>query len=124
MYTSKVPTSHVRVCHVIDRLADPAIRTINWRKPVYEAIDELRGMSAPADQIDTAQRLSIALLKLEWAVQKGDADKEEQARAQLAALGEAWRGMAEAVPVEDDDAIDSREVGSVTEALERINQRY
>lgn len=124
MYTSRTPTCYLSICNMLDELADNSVRTINWRKPVYAAIDELRAMAAPVEQIGTAERISIALLKLEWAIQKEDGEKEEQVRAQLAGLGEAWRSMVETFPATEDDMIDEQEVGSVTAALERIAQRY
>ncbi len=124
MYTSKTPTCYLAVCTMLEELADTSMRTINWRKPVYAAIDELRVVAAPAEQIEVAEKLSIALLKLDWAIQKQDAGKEEHVREQLACLGEAWRAMAEALPATEDDMIDEQEVGSVTAALERIAQRY
>ena len=124
MYTSKTPTCYLAVGNILDELADTAMRNLHWRRPVYAAIDELRAMAAPTEQIELAEKLSIALLKLDWAIQKNDAEKEEHVREQLAGLGEAWRSMAEIVPVTEDDMIDEREVGSVTAALERIAQRY
>ena len=124
MYTSKLPTSHIGVCSVLDELTDPAIRTVNWRKPVYAAIDELRAMAAPAEQIDAAERIAIALLKLDWAIQGQDSGKQEQVREQLAALAENWRAMGEADPAPAENVLNMQEVGPVTEALEQINQRY
>jgi hypothetical protein len=124
MYSSKTPTCYMAVCNVLDELADSAGRPINWRKPVYEAIDELRAIGAPAEQIDNAERISIALLKLDWAVQKGDSEKQEQVREQLAALGETWRGNGEATPVAESEVVEAYDVGPATEAIERIVQRY
>jgi hypothetical protein len=124
MYTSKMPTCYLAVCNVLDELADSAGRPINWRRPVYAAIDELRAIDAPAEQIDTAERLSIALLKLDWAIQKSDGERQEELREQLAELGETWRSQSEAAPMAQDDVMDAEEVGSVTAALERITQRF
>ncbi len=127
MYLNKTPVSHIGVCNVLDDLGDSTIRGINWRRPVYAAIDELRATAAPVDQLDTIERISIALLKLDWAIQQGNAEKEDQAREQLAELGEAWRSFAELAPAAtlatDDHEIEPHEVGSITEALERIAQR-
>jgi hypothetical protein len=124
MYTTKTPTSHIAICTVLDELDDAATRPVHWRKPVYEAIDELRAISAPAEQIDTAERIAIALLKLDWAIQGKDSEKQTQVREQLAALAETWRTLDEATPATHEDVLDTCEVGPVTEALERINQRH
>lgn len=124
MYATKTPTSHIAICNVLAELEDSNARTVNWRKPVYEALDELRAIGAPADQVETAERISIALLKLDWAIQKGDSEKQDEVREQLAGLGETWRGMAETTPVAEEDVLEGYDVGPVTEALERITQRF
>ena len=123
MYTSKTPTGHIAVCNVLDELAN-ATHITNWRRPVYEAIDELRAMGAPSDQIETAERISITLLKLDWAIQTRDSEKQEELREQLAELGETWQSMGESMPATSDDVDYAEEMGSVTAALERITQRY
>lgn len=125
MYQNNSLTTYNKVCSVLNGLADAAAHPANWRKPIYSAIDELHALPATQDQIGIAERISIALLKLDWAILNGDSDKEENARQQLAALGETWRSMADAIQANHsvDDVLDLLEVNSITEALERINQR-
>ena len=61
MYLTEVPTSYAHVSGILDSLATSGARTINWRKPIYSAIDEMRTRAAPQAQIDAAERISIAL---------------------------------------------------------------
>ena len=48
----------------------------------------------------------------------------ELVREQLAGLGETWHSLAETTPVAEEDVLEGHEVGPVTEALERITQRF
>lgn len=101
MYYSKPIKSYEAVCEVLDQVASEEARPVHWRKPLYAAIDELNEAAAPAEQIKTIEQLTIVLLKLEWARQRGQTDKVEAASEQLARLSADWRSMVEA-----DDQID------------------
>jgi len=109
------------VCSVLDSVATSSDRPANWRNAIYVAIDQLRASSASDDKIETAERISINLLKLEWAVQMGDKEKQEKVRMQLSELSEAWRsGGASQFEITD---MQVPEHESINDVLERLNRR-
>jgi hypothetical protein len=93
-----------------------------WRRVIYAAIDQLQASSAPDEQINVAERISVSLLQLEWAVQRGDDAKQDKARQQLSALRDSWH-LASA-PQLQDDVLELREVETISEALERLNGQH
>lgn len=93
-----------------------------WRGVIYSEIDHLQASSAPANKINVAERISVTLLQLEWAVQKGDEAKQDKARQQLSELRESWQSAS--APQLQDDVLELREVESITEALERLNGQH
>ena len=72
MYYSKPPMSYEAICQVLDDAAEVAGRPLDWRKPLYAAIDELHAAAAPEEQIRIAERSSIVLLQLDWAILRRD----------------------------------------------------
>lgn len=123
MYLTEVPTSYAHVSGILDSLATSGARTINWRKPIYSTIDEMRTRAAPQAQIDAAERISIALLQHEWAIFQQDEDKAEKIRQQVLELGEAWHAEIAAAPAAMDEVMETHETSSINDALERIIRR-
>lgn len=115
------------VIDVIDQLQDSAIGSVNWRQAIYSTIDRLRATSAPDVQRDTAERISIALLQLEWATQRGDAAAQEKAKEVVAAMSDAWRDMTTSTGTTEvvrcAEMTEASEPISSTEAIERILRR-
>jgi hypothetical protein len=103
MYYSKPLMSYEAICQVLDDAAEVAGRPLDWRKPLYAAIDELHAAAAPEEQIRIAERISIVLLRLDWAILRRDSDKAAAARSELAELGETWRALvgAESLDLQD-----------------------
>ena len=110
-----------QVCRVLDELSTPSVTPVGWRGPIYSAIDHLRASSAPAEQVELAERISVTLLQLDWAILKGDAAKQESVREQLSTLNEKWRSTSSVQA--PDEVLELREVESINETLERLNQR-
>ncbi len=100
MYYSKPLTSYESICQVLDNAAEASVRPLDWRKPLYAAIDQLHATGAPEEQIRIAERISIVLLKLDWAILRRDSDKAAATRRELTELGESWRGLVEAGPLD------------------------
>lgn len=95
MYYSKPLTSYETVSQLLDQVASAEGQPVHWRKPLYEAIDELTEAAAPPEQVRTVEQLTIVMLKLDWAIQRAQTDKIEAAREQLARLDAEWRSMVE-----------------------------
>jgi Xaa-Pro aminopeptidase len=57
---------------------------------IHRAIDQLRLIHAPAEDIGIAEAMSVSAAKLEAALRTGDDGQEEQARAELQQLGARW----------------------------------
>ena len=105
MYYSKPLMSYEAICQVLDDAAEVAGRPLDWRKPLYAAIDELHAAAAPEEQIRIAERISILLLQLDWAILRRDSDKAAAARSELAELGETWRALVGAEPLDMQDFV-------------------
>lgn len=105
MYYSKPLMSYEAICQVLDDATEVAGRPLDWRKPLYAAIDELHAAAAPEDQIRIAERISIVLLRLDWAILRRDSDKAAAARSELAELGETWRALVGAEPLDLQDFV-------------------
>ena len=101
-----------KVSGLLNELSTAPATTVNWRRTLYPLIEHLRAASAPAEQIEFAERLSVTLLKLDWAIQKGDSEKQEGARQRLGELRET-RQVSLLSPLK---------TNSTTEALEMINR--
>ena len=93
-----------------------------WRGVIYSAIDHLKASSAPDEQVNIAERISVALLQLEWAIQRGDDTKQDKAQQQLRILGDSLHSAN--APQLQDDVLELREVETITEALERLNRQH
>ena len=61
------------------------------RGSLFTAIDSLRQHTAPRDHIETAERISVAIPKLEWTVHRRDGQEKETARSELQLLATRWR---------------------------------
>lgn len=109
------------VSSVLYKLTTSPVAPVGWRGTIYSAIDHLRASSAPEEQIDIAERISATLLKLDWAIQRGDGEKEEKARQQLSILNESWHSAS--APQTLNEVLELREIETINEALERINRR-
>jgi hypothetical protein len=57
---------------------------------MFSAIDDLRRMQAPSSEICLAERISVAMHRLEWAIRSRDSAAQERLRAELQALGSDW----------------------------------
>lgn len=128
MYYSKPLKSYEAVCQVLDQAATCDAKPVHWRKPLYASIDELTELAAPAEQIKTVEQLTIVLLKLEWAIQRAQADKIEASREQLAQLTADWRSMVEAdieidiAPVQDAPTAPPRSIAQLQDLLAEAAQ--
>ncbi len=80
----------VLVYQVLDQVCFTGSVAAGARGSIYSAIDRLRSLDAPVEQISTAERISVGIHKLEWAILKGNRAEEEAAREELQVLGAQW----------------------------------
>jgi hypothetical protein len=57
---------------------------------MFSALDHLRGMRAPRADLELAERISVTMHKLEWAIRSGDVADQVRLRAELETLGSDW----------------------------------
>jgi hypothetical protein len=57
---------------------------------MFAVVDELRAATADADDVRRAERISVEMHKLEWALRQGDAPATQAAHDQLKALAAEW----------------------------------
>jgi len=57
---------------------------------LHQAIDCLRRLAAPAEDIRTAEAMSVAVHRLTAALRTGDAAAQDEARRELQQLGARW----------------------------------
>ena len=60
------------------------------RGSLYSTIDHLKFSSTSSDIIETANAISLIVLKLGWSLQKGDQDGVSKYRQELSDLKNAW----------------------------------
>ena len=57
---------------------------------LHQAIDCLRRVAAPDEDIRTAERMSVAMHRLTLALRTGDTDAQNEVREELQELGARW----------------------------------
>jgi hypothetical protein len=78
------------VYQVLDQVLADRTVAAKSRGAMFSVIDELRQGTAPAEDLRRAERISIAMHRLEWALQQGDRVARETALADLRALAAGW----------------------------------
>ena len=110
-----------RVGMVLDALNASPTLSPGLKGYLYAAIDNLRDVSAPSNKLIIAERISLVALQLDWAVLKGDADKEKAARLELSELNVAWHSSPAAMSLQDDAALDDP---FESDGIDSVLQRY
>ena len=60
------------------------------RGAIFAVVDELRSSAGECSDVRRAERVSIEIHKLEWALRQGDGSSAEAARERLKALSAEW----------------------------------
>ena len=82
--------SHVGVYRVLDDVLASTSVPPGARGALYSIIDELRLRLRPPEEVYRAERISLAIHKLETAIQVGDGIAAQDARDDLKSLAVAW----------------------------------
>lgn len=89
--TSLAAQSRVRIYEAFDAVRSnyPAVPP-GIAGPLFAAIDDLRNSAASSDQVVTAERLSVEIHYLGFALQSRDEGAETKARDSIGALWSRW----------------------------------
>lgn len=82
--------AYLNVYKVLDEVCFAKAVPAGARGLMYSSIDGLRQAHAPADHIALAERISLALHRLDWVKRHGNSLEEEQLREELQILGATW----------------------------------
>jgi hypothetical protein len=82
--------AYLSVYHLLDDLCFRGHVPPGSACALFKAIDDLRRISAPAEDIRLAETMSVAIRKLEGALRINDREQAEQARLELQTLGARW----------------------------------
>jgi hypothetical protein len=74
------------VYQVLDEVLASTAVPANARRTMFSVVDGLRSNSAQAEEVRRAERVSVELHKLEWALRQGDSQSATTARSGLASL--------------------------------------
>ncbi|MFL6736165.1 MAG: hypothetical protein ACJ8F4_03795 [Sphingomonas sp.] len=84
-----VSTSAV-VYQVLDEVLGQNCVPRGARAAMFAVVDKLRAATAAEEDIRRAERISVEMHKLEWALRRGDAAGTNSAHEQLKALAAEW----------------------------------
>jgi hypothetical protein len=90
MPTTDPNSAYMSVYMVVKELCSGHSVPAGLAGTMYSALDQLRGMAAPRSDVSLAERISVTMHRLEWAIRSGDAADQARFRAELEALGEDW----------------------------------
>ena len=82
--------AHAVVYQVLDEVLSGQCVPAGARGAMFAVVDELRAATTDLEEIRRAERISIEMHKLEWALQQGDASATQAAHDQLKALAVEW----------------------------------
>ncbi len=86
----EVHESYGAVYRVIKEANRSGYITPGLRGRMYQAIDNLKSLRAPADHIGIAERISVTLHALEWAALRRDDTRRKADWTALCVLEEQW----------------------------------
>lgn len=78
------------VYQVLDEVLRQKCVPAGARAAMFSVIDELRAATAGGEDVRRAERISVEMHKLEWALRLGEAPATEAAHMQLKALAAEW----------------------------------
>ncbi len=90
MPTTDPNSAYMSVYMVVKELCATEAVPTGLTGTMYSALDQLRDMQAPRSDVSLAERISVTMHRLEWAIRSGDAPEQARFRAELEALGSDW----------------------------------
>jgi hypothetical protein len=83
-------SAYMSVYQVVEALCSSASPPAGLSATMGAALDGLRRIRAPRAEIGTAERIAIAMHRLEVAVRSGEATTQTELRVELRALRSEW----------------------------------
>jgi hypothetical protein len=78
------------VYQVLDEVLGQKCVPAGARAAMFAVIDELRAATAGGEDVRRAERISVEMHKLEWALRRGDAPAMQAVHVELKALAAEW----------------------------------
>ena len=78
------------VYQVLDEVLGQSCVPVGARAAMFAVVDELRFKGVVGDDLRRAERISLEMHKLEWALRRGDAGETDAAHGELKALAAEW----------------------------------
>lgn len=82
--------SYLTIYRVLDEVCFSETAPAGARGAIYRSIDGLRQAAAPAEHVALAERISLLLHKLEWAVRANAEAEAACIRNELQITGASW----------------------------------
>lgn len=82
--------AYMSVYQVVEELCSGTSIPAGLAGTIFSAIDDLRRMQAPRADVGLAERIAVAMHKLEWAIRGDDAEAQGELRSELQLLGSDW----------------------------------
>ena len=82
--------AYLSVYQVLDDVCFARGVPVGSQGTLFAAIDGLRRACAPSEHIDLAERIAVAIHRLQWALRSGEDTEEETVREELQTLGASW----------------------------------
>ena len=80
----------VAVYQVLDDVLTCEVAPPGAKATIHAVIDNLRMTASPRDLVAEAERISVHMHNLEWAVARGDLEKAKQTRHALESIASSW----------------------------------
>ncbi len=90
MPTTDPNSAYMSVYMVVKELCSGHSVPTGLTGTMYSALDQLRDMQAPRSDLSLAERISVTMHRLEWAIRSGDTDEQTRLRTLLETLGTDW----------------------------------
>lgn len=87
---SNLAATYALIYQVLDRVVGAEAVTTGCRGAVYSASDDLRSSAGDIHDLRRAEKISVEIHKLDWALQRRDVVVVHGARAELKALAVDW----------------------------------
>lgn len=84
------PDIHVAIYQVLDQARTARVVPPGAKARIHSVIDDLRAGSAPASLVKQAERISIALHNLDWALHAGNAEQALELQGTLKNIAGEW----------------------------------
>jgi hypothetical protein len=90
MHATNQTSAYMSVYEVVEELCSGHSVPAGLTGTMFSALDRLRAAQAPRSDVALAERISVTMHRLEWAIRSGDTGEQSRLRAELQGLGSDW----------------------------------